>query len=73
MPFKLLHFAAKVWPFPGAGHMSRPVSAALMSVVFAIPVIVMPFFLSTKRKLRMRGIKVPPKTKESENNETTLC
>lgn len=70
MPFKLFHFAAQLWSFPGARHMSRPVSAALTSIVIAIPVILIPFFLSTKRKIKLKGRRNPSKKEESDKNET---
>jgi hypothetical protein len=59
MPFKLLHYAALSWSFRGAGHLTIPVSAALMSAVFALPLFVVPMILSTKRKRMIRGL--PPK------------
>ena len=58
MPFKLLVYAADRWDFPGSAYLTRPVSAVIMSVVFALPVILMPVIVSTKRKSRMMGIEV---------------
>ena len=69
LPFKVFHFAAKIWSFPGAGHMSRPLSTALMSAAIAIPLILIPLIFSTKRKLKMRGINVEKEKKDHQNNE----
>ena len=56
MPFKLFHFASLCWSFPGAGHMTRPVSAILVSVLIAIPLVLIPGFLTTKRKEKVTYI-----------------
>ena len=75
-PFKFFHYAAKCWAFPGSGRMSRSVSAALVSAGFAIPLVIIPFIISTKHKLKIRGIYVKKKPKpikdeiQNKDNET---
>lgn len=62
MPFKLLRVAARfcyavdIWRFPGAGRMTHSVSAIIMSIVFAIPVIIIPFYITTDRKMYIKEV-----------------
>ena len=56
MPFKLFHFAALSWSFPGAGYMNRPVSALLISILFAIPLVFIPEVITSKRKQKVKYI-----------------
>ena len=56
MPFKLFHFAALSWSFPGAGHLSRPVSALLVSVIIAIPLVLIPAVITSRRKQKVKYI-----------------
>ena len=55
-PFKLVHYLAMIWRFPGAGRVGRPLSAVIMSIVIAIPVIIIPFYLSTARKTYIKKV-----------------
>ncbi|MBQ7500225.1 MAG: hypothetical protein IJT91_04960 [Clostridia bacterium] len=61
MPFKLFYYAAKVWSFPGAGHIDRPAAAVMMSLVISIPLALMPLIIDSHRKKML--------TKDNENNE----
>ena len=56
MPFKMFRYAAKIWIFPGSGRMTRPVSALLVSILIAIPVVIIPFYLSTDRKMYIKKV-----------------
>lgn len=56
MPFKLFHYAALAWRFPGWGYFTRPVSAALVSILIAIPVVIIPFYLSTDHKAYIKKV-----------------
>ena len=62
MPFKLLRIAARfcytkdLWRFPGAGRMTHSVSAAIISIVITILVIIIPFYISTDRKMYIKEV-----------------
>ena len=56
MPFKLFRYATAIWNPFGTEPMSRPLSALLVSVLIAIPVVIIPFFLSTDRKAYIKKI-----------------
>ena len=53
MPFKLFYYARKVWSFPGAGHIDRPVSAAVMSAAILAIVIIIPNIINSHRKKKL--------------------
>ena len=56
MPFKLFRYATRIWNPFGDGLMSRPLSALLVSVIIAIPVVIIPFVLSSDRKAYIKKV-----------------
>ena len=50
IPFKLFYYTTKIWSYPGAGHIDRPVSAAMMSMIILAIVLIMPKVINSHRK-----------------------